>query len=103
MITVIVVNVGKPPVVGEVPHNLENMQRLVGGMIERVELDNHTDLWCNEEGLIHGMEFNRAVWSDYGQEWPIMGPFFLAGFDSDGETVGLTEAQVAKWMQRVVP
>lgn len=92
-----------PPKVETVPKGLASMQKLVcprgeGANIEPVrgvpELDeNGIDLYCNEEGL-----FDRDCKPNlllHNHQTQIRGPVFFVGFNAeDGETVGLTDAQV---------
>jgi hypothetical protein len=88
-IRVIVARVGKHPVVEEIDSGLDGMQAVVGGYIECVSLDGSyedgVDLWLNEEGRINGMRLD----------------VFLARHDSEGDTIGLTDEDVAKWLQRL--
>jgi hypothetical protein len=47
---------------GKGPAKLEQLQRLVGGYIERVRvvyMDRHRDAYINEEGLLHNLPRNR--------------------------------------------
>ena len=101
---IIRVEQGKGPVLTEVPAlNLHTMQRLVGGLIQPLTLDEEeVTLYCNEEGKLRGLPLNTYVTDDWGQVWDINGDFFLCGFDYDeGESIGLTTAQATKWMNRL--
>jgi|TARA_R100000935_G_scaffold10727_2_gene21420 hypothetical protein len=44
--------------VGADVSTLESMQKLVGGYIEMVHLNDGQVLVCNEEGLLYGLPFN---------------------------------------------
>lgn len=79
MLTVLKVEPGKPPEEVTMPNTLEAMQKMVGGFIEVVYLDD-VCLVCNEEGKLVGLEDNRRVGDDI-----IAGTFFLAGDTEDGE------------------
>lgn len=72
ILKVIVCRVGQAPVIEDIPDTLEAMQGLVDGYLEHVTLPQGLSLWCNEEGLLKGMPFNRYM---YGI--PIAGDFFL--------------------------
>jgi hypothetical protein len=104
-IRVIVARVGKHPVVEEIDSGLDGMQAVVGGYIECVSLDGSyedgVDLWLNEEGRINGMRLNRLIRDDRGNDWDVHGDVFLARHDSEGDTIGLTDEDVAKWLQRL--
>lgn len=91
-ITVLVVEPGKAPQVTEIDNTLESMQKIVGGYIEAFQLDKNTALWCNEEGKINNLPYNRAVGNDV-----IAGTFFIAGDAHDGESCSLNKEQISKY------
>jgi len=82
----------------------------VGGMIECVSLKD-ADLWCNENGIAEGLELNMiasAIYSDaFNASNPILGNVIITGsVDAEGETLGLTDEQVAHWLEynkKVIP
>jgi hypothetical protein len=82
----------------------------VGGMIECVGLKD-ADLWCNENGIAEGLELNMiasAIYSDaFNASNPILGNVIITGgADAEGETLGLTDEQVAYWLEynkKVIP
>jgi hypothetical protein len=82
----------------------------VGGMIECVGLKD-ADLWCNENGIAEGLELNMiasAIYSDaFNASNPILGNVIITGsVDDEGETLGLTDEQVAYWLgydKKVIP
>lgn len=91
---------------------LANMQALVSppsdtagsSFVECVyipELAEHgIDLWVNEEGKFNGCRPNFQIFD--GQDI-VMGPVFFASHDDEGETVGLSDAQVKivqTWLAR---
>jgi hypothetical protein len=41
--------------------NLEELQKYVGGYIERVQIAPNTDMICNEEGKLKGLPVNHAA------------------------------------------
>lgn len=64
-ITVLYVQVGKPPATVSIDNSLEAMQQLVGGYIqEYMPFDDEVALVCNEEGKISGLPLNRAVYHE---------------------------------------
>ncbi|MBP2033384.1 hypothetical protein J2Z42_002087 [Clostridium algifaecis] len=83
------------PYVAEIEEGLKPMQEIVGGSIEMVDLDENTNLVCNEEGKIRGLEGNRRIGRDI-----IAGTFFLCGFNEDGESISLTDEQISKYYER---
>jgi hypothetical protein len=82
----------------------------VGGMIECVSLKD-ADLWCNENGISEGLDLNMiasAIYSDaFNASNPILGNVIITGsVDAEGETLGLTDEQVAHWLEynkKVIP
>lgn len=83
------------PYVAEIEEGLKPMQEIVGGPIEMVDLDENTNLVCNEEGKIIGLEGNRRIGRDI-----IAGTFFLCGFNEEGESISLTDEQISKYYER---
>lgn len=86
---VLVVPVGKPPVVKTILSGLEPMQKLVGGYIEQVTLTDGLGLICNEEGKLQGLTPNRNFNGD-----TICGDFFLSRYNEEGETVDVTDEDI---------
>ncbi len=82
----------------------------VGGMIECVSLED-ADLWCNENGIAEGLDLNMiasAIYSNaFGAGNPVLGNVIITGsVDAEGETLGLTDEQVAYWLEynkKVIP
>lgn len=76
----------------------------VAGWIQCVDLDEALEgvtIWVNEEGKMEGLPYNALatlVWeTSYGFTDVIVGNAVLTGgTDDDGETLGLTDEQVAK-------
>ncbi len=82
----------------------------VGGMIECVGLKD-ADLWCNENGIAEGLDLNMIASAIYSEAFnasnPILGNVIITGsVDAEGETLGLTDEQVAYWLgydKKVIP
>ena len=82
----------------------------VGGMIECVGLKD-ADVWCNENGIAEGLPLNMiasAIYSDaFNSSNAILGNVIITGScDAEGETLGLTDEQVAYWLaydKKVIP
>ena len=92
-IRILVIEPSKEPYQLKIEHTLENMQNVVGGLIEFIELEPSVDLICNEEGKIDGLELNRIVGNDI-----IAGTFFIAG-QHQGETISLSKKQIRKYKE----
>ena len=88
----------------------ELLSNAVGGMIECVGLKD-ADLWCNENGIAEGLELNMIASAIYSEAFnasnPILGNVIITGsVDDEGETLGLTDEQVAHWLEynkKVIP
>jgi hypothetical protein len=85
---VVICKPGGFPMIQEIPSSLEGMQAVVGGLIELVRLGRF-DLFCNEEGLLQRLPFNRVVGDTH-----IVGTFFVCKADAEGESCGLTDSDV---------
>ena len=90
-IRILVVEPNKEPYKKKIPHTLEDMQRVVGGLIEFVELEYNVDLICNEEGKIYNLPMNRAIQNDI-----VAGTFFMAGQHNE-ETISLSKKQIKRY------
>lgn len=79
-INVIYVEPGKNARSIEIKDELEEMQKLVGGLIEEyMPFEDDVALICNDEGKMLGMPLNRGITNDEGQLMDIIaGPFFIA-------------------------
>ena len=83
----------------------------VQGMIECVSLSKNEDLWCNENGISEGRPLNMTASAIYSETFnagnPILGNVIITGgVDSEGETLGLSDKLVEKWMaysKQVIP
>lgn len=103
---------GGPWTVQTIPHTLAALQGLVGGCIEPVDLPMRDDdtwtLWCNEEGKLDGLPWNDGATQLLMKAWhgqwadPIAGPVFITrGHDDDGALVGLSDADLLQFSERV--
>ena len=92
-IRVLIVEANKEPYQIRIEHTLKNLQRIVGGYIEILQLDYNTDLVCNDEGKINRLPLNRFI--DYDI---IAGTFIIAGH-KDSETISLSRKQIKKYKE----
>ena len=71
----------KEPKVVSIPHELSELQKLVGGMIEVVEpSDDSIALVCDENARCSGKPINRVI----NDRVDICGDFFLCGYGETG-------------------
>lgn len=82
----------KHPYVKDIEHTLENLQGIVGGLIQALYPYEDVAVVCNEEGLFLDLEWNRTV-EQYGS---IKGTFFVCGLGYD-DFIGLTDEQIEKY------
>lgn len=79
----------------------------VGGMIECVTFSDTLTMWVNEEGKMCGLPVNeyatRLFVANFGPFDTIVGNAILTGgADDDGETLGLTDGQIADLVAELV-
>lgn len=90
-IKVLIVETIRDPYVEEIINTLEEKQKIVGGLIQKTELENNVDLIYNEESKILNLEMNRIIKNDV-----VCGTFIIAG-QRNGEYISLTEKQINKY------
>lgn len=90
-IKILIVEPTLDPYVQEVENTLEKKQKIVGGLIEFVELENDIDLIFNEEGKMYNLPMNRIIKNDI-----ICGTFIIAG-QKNGESISLKDEQIKKY------
>lgn len=80
-IKVLVVEPEREPYVKVIEHTLENLQSIVGGLIEVVydSTNENVAYVVNEEGKFNGSQFNRALYFDGTLIDYIFGTFFICG------------------------
>lgn len=93
-ITVLKVEPGKAPEQVTIPNTLKAMQELVGGHIEVINYQGAC-LICNEDGKLLGLEPNRRIGQDV-----IVGTFFLANSDLEGQMFSLSEEDLSHFRQQ---
>ena len=75
-------------------NGLDEMQATVGGLIQAIyPYEEQVAIVCNEEGLLHGLEFNRSVPGGYGC---VVGTFFICGLGEE-DFCSLTPEQMEKY------
>ena len=73
---ILVVEPGKHPYATEIEHELREMQRIVGGLIQAIyPFDDKVGVVCNDEAILLQMPFNREI----ADECYIAGTFFVCG------------------------
>lgn len=90
-IRILIVKPNEEPHQIKIQHTLQDMQNIVGGLVEYVELEHNVDLICNDEGKLLSLELNRLVGNDV-----IAGTFFIAG-QHNGDTISLSRKQIKKY------
>lgn len=113
VITVMVLRAGELMAeVKTIPHELKAMQELVGGCFDIVRgeymlppaLQNSVlakyDIFVNDEGIVRGLEPNiclnpeAALKKDYDNAGLLFGDIFIAGHDTEGDTVSINRFDI---------
>ena len=77
---ILIVEPRKHPRRAEIPHTLEEMQRIVGGYIQATyPFDDPVAVVCDDEGKIKGYELNRYI----PKADIIAGTFFVCGLGAE--------------------
>ena len=86
------------------PNSLQALQFAVNGLVQAIDIAEDLTMWCNEEGKMINLPHNpygQAFWetafpiSEFGRTDYIVGDIVLTGgTDAEGETLGLSVAQV---------
>lgn len=90
-IRVLIVDPTINPYVEEIENTLEEKQKIVGGLIEFIELEDNIDLICNDEGKLNNLQMNRIIKNDV-----VCGTFIIAG-QKNGDSISLTDKQIRKY------
>ncbi len=93
--------VGMPAEVRELETiTLDDMQNMVGGLIECFHVGNGVDMWLNDEGKLLPLPINLAIGSQDKEILDtIHGDVFFASGNDEGDTVGLSDEQI-DWVNR---
>ncbi len=79
---------------------LKHLQEAVGGFVDVVALAPGMDMWVNDEGLVIGLPINEtatAIAHQHGMkhQFYVGAAVFTGGCNEEGDTLPLTEQQVA--------
>ena len=97
---VLVVEPEQRPEVREIADSLKEMQGIVGGSIQTIDLDNNVVLVCNVRSKDLDMPANRSLRDKDGQIYDIVsGTFFLCGTLA-GNLTSLTTGQIKRYRER---
>ena len=88
---ILVIEPNKEPYQLRIEHKLKNLQALVGGCIDIIQLEHNVDLICNDEGKLERLPLNRLISYDI-----ISGTFLITG-QHNGETISLSRKQIRKY------
>lgn len=100
---IVVVKPGMPAYEAVIGDSLEEMQEVVGGLIEVADiLDDDVAIICNEEGKLIGLPPNRVLEDTDGQIMDILyGTFFLVSAPMDSDTFeSLSDELVKKYLKK---
>lgn len=79
---------------------LKVLQTAVDGWVQVVDLTSTMSIWVNEEGKLNGLPHNKIATDIFQRRFGAVdvmvgNAVLTGGTDSDGETLGLTDEQVA--------
>jgi hypothetical protein len=94
-IQIVTKRVGLPVQFEIIEHTLENMQKIVGGTLDSVRVREDIIMWVDDEGLLKESPLNLITYVDGKEVHHIAGDVFFAGIDDEGETISLTDEQIA--------
>ncbi len=95
-VKVIHITLDSDPLVIEIDPTLEQMQSLVGGLIDIVRLrQDGLMLCCNDEGKLLGLPLTVSIWE--GRDF-IAGDCFLFRDDEEGEMVSVTKEDIDEFV-----
>lgn len=100
-IKAILVKVGQKPALIELEESLENLQKLVGGFIEMVQLtdDIDVDIVVNEEGKLNGSLMNKIIVHEDRVIDVLAGDLVIVGANTlTGETVSVPESKIERFI-----
>lgn len=90
-IKVLIIEPTMDPHLKEIDNTLENMQNIVGGLLQFVQLEDDVIIICNEEGKSLNLEINKIIKDDV-----ICGNFIVLG-QKDKECISLNDKQIMKY------
>lgn len=101
-ITILYIEPNKEAKTIQIKNELETFQKLVGGWIECLNIEDDVVIICNEEGKINGLPLNRAIHDSKGNIIEIMaGSFIIAGDDFEsGEFTSLSLENIDKYYKK---
>ena len=99
---VLVVEPEHKPEVRDIDDSLKAMQKIVGGLIQPIYLDDSVALICNDEGKLMNLTANRGLRDKNGQIYDIVfGTFFLCGAHADSDSfASLNSAQIERYQKQ---
>jgi hypothetical protein len=79
---------------------LKVLQTAVDGWVQVVDLTSTMSIWVNEEGKMNGLPYNKIATDIFQRRFGAVdvmvgNAVLTGGTDSEGETLGLTDEQVA--------
>ena len=88
----------KVPKVVKIDSDLESLQQAVGGNIETAHFfDDLIEIICNEEGKIHRLPLNRAIYDEQGEMIEIIAGSFLIVGDGEEDFESLSQEMINKY------
>lgn len=98
-VKVVVVKPNEKPYVASIEEKLESYQKIVGGLIDVVSLDDEIDIVINDEGLLLQMKPN--IMHPHSDECLLVGNCVFVGHDGEGNFISLTREQISRVFEKV--
>ena len=100
---VLVVEPEHKPEVRDIDDSLKAMQKIVGGLIQPIYLDDSVALICNDEGKLMNLTANRGLRDKNGQIYDIVfGTSFLCGAHADSDSfASLTSELIERYQTQL--
>lgn len=96
-IRVVLVEAGNPEIkiIEKWEHSLDTVQQFVGGYIQPIRVNNSVTMWLNEEGKMQQLEPNFLLVTVDGMPLDtVVGNVLIAGTDSEGNDISLTDEEI---------
>ena len=87
---VIKVEPGRDSYVDDIPDDLDEFRKYLGGYVDDVPLGGRVIAWVNDEGILHGLPWNRQL----PGPTPLAGNILICCIDDGGNNVEVPESLV---------
>ncbi len=96
-IRVVLIEAGNPEIkiIEKWEHSLDTVQQFLGGYLQAIRINNSVTMWMNEEGKMQQLPPNFLFVNKEGTPLDtIVGNVLIAGTNSEGDDVSLTDEEI---------